>query len=132
MNPERWRELSPHLDRALDLEGEARAQYLATLRAADPALADDLAAMLADAAAVDEAGCGLGRVPIWGFHGGLDDVVPVRFSVNSIARLQQCTDPPPTDARLTVYADAGHDSWTRTYNLAAGYDIYDWMLGYKR
>jgi predicted peptidase len=83
-------------------------------------------------AAVDEAGCGLGRVPIWGFHGGLDDVVPVRFSVNSIARLQQCTDPAPTDARLTVYADAGHDSWTRTYNLAAGYDIYDWMLGYKR
>jgi dienelactone hydrolase len=83
-------------------------------------------------AAVDVAGCDLGRIPIWAFHGALDDVVPVRYSANSIARLQQCTDPPPVDARLTVYPDAGHDSWTRTYNLAAGNDIYDWMLGYKR
>ena len=80
--------------------------------------------------AVDEAGCDLGRVPIWALHGALDDVVPVRFSVNSIARLQQCTEPPPIDARLTVYPDAGHDSWTRTYNLAAGNDIYDWLLSY--
>jgi predicted esterase len=82
--------------------------------------------------AVDQAGCDLGRVPIWAFHGALDDVVPVRYSANSIARLQQCTDPQPVDARLTVYPDAGHDSWTRTYNLAAGNDIYDWMLGYRR
>ena len=57
--------------------------------------------------AVDEAGCDLGRVPIWAFHGALDDVVPVRYSANSIARLQQCTDPPAVDARLTVYPDAG-------------------------
>lgn len=81
---------------------------------------------------VDEAGCALGQVPIWAFHGALDDVVPARYDINSIARLQQCTDPPPVDARLTVYPQADHDSWTRTYDLSAGYDIYDWLLGYSR
>jgi len=57
--------------------------------------------------------------------------VPARYSVNSVARLQACTDPPPVDARLTLYPNAGHDPWTRTYNLAAGNDIYDWLLGYS-
>jgi hypothetical protein len=23
-----------------------------------------------------------------------------------------------------------HDSWTRTYDLSAGHDIYDWLLGF--
>ena len=82
--------------------------------------------------AVSAAGCGLAAVPIWAFHGALDDVVPARYDINSIARLQRCTDPPAVDARLTVYPQADHDSWTRTYDLSGGYDIYDWLLGYSR
>jgi len=74
------------------------------------------------------AGCALAGVPIWAFHGALDEVVPVRYDINSIARLQGCTNPPPLDARLTVYPQADHDSWTRTYDLSGGYDIYGWLL----
>lgn len=83
-------------------------------------------------AAVDDAGCSLAQVPIWAFHGALDDVVPARYDINSIARLQQCADPPLVDARLTLYPTADHDSWTRTYDLSGGYDIYDWLLDQSR
>ena len=44
--------------------------------------------------------------------------------------LAACPSPPRQDARLTTYRDADRDSWTRTYTLAAGHDIYDWMLGF--
>lgn len=82
--------------------------------------------------AIDEAGCGLGRVPIWALHGGMDDVVPARYSINSIARLQECSDPTAVDPRLTLYPEAGHDAWSRTYDLSAGNDVYSWLLGYTR
>ena len=43
---ERWRALSPHLDRVMDLDEEERAACLARLRDEDPALADDLEQLL--------------------------------------------------------------------------------------
>lgn len=58
--------------------------------------------------------------------------MPARFSINSIARLQDCTRPTPIDARLTLYPRAGHDAWTRTYDPCAGYDIYRWLIRYRK
>lgn len=78
--------------------------------------------------AVDEAGCDLGRVPVWALHGTEDDVLALRGSVYPITYLESCTNPPPTEARLTVYPGVDHDSWTRTYDLSAGNDIYSWLL----
>ena len=70
----------------------------------------------------------MGDVPIWAFHGLLDDVVNPAGSIEPIEALQtNCT---PVDARLTTYDDADHDSWTRTYAIGAADDIYTWMLGY--
>ncbi len=54
--PDRWRRLSPYLDDALDLPPEARAGWLATLRASDPVLGRDLDDCLREARAVDDAG----------------------------------------------------------------------------
>jgi hypothetical protein len=82
--------------------------------------------------AVDQAGCGLGSVPIWAVHGGMDDILTPNGSAYPIAYLQRCTDPPAVDARLTTYPLSGHDAWTRTYEVSTGLDIYDWMLGYQR
>ncbi|MCA9751442.1 MAG: serine/threonine protein kinase [Gemmatimonadetes bacterium] len=49
VSPERFRELEPHLDATLDLETDAeRDAYVASLRATDPTLADDLARLLRD------------------------------------------------------------------------------------
>ena len=52
----RWRAISPHLDRALDLPVEAREPFLAQLRATDPALAADLASLLAERDTMNRAG----------------------------------------------------------------------------
>ena len=46
IGPERWRDLSPHLDHALDLPPGDRATWLEAVRAEDPALAADLGRLL--------------------------------------------------------------------------------------
>ncbi len=48
IDPERWQVVSPHLDEVLGLDDEARASWLAALRARDAALADDVQALLGD------------------------------------------------------------------------------------
>ena len=53
---ERWRQLSPWLDRALEQPESERAQWLASLRARDAALAAELEALLGEADALDAAG----------------------------------------------------------------------------
>ena len=78
------------------------------------------------------AGCDLGRTPVWVFHGEVDEIVPISYVEDAVDRLEACTDPPPVDVRLTVYPDADHDSWTRTYDLSAGHDIYTWLLGHSK
>ncbi len=45
--PDRWRELSPLLDELLDLDTRARGARLEALRASSPAMADELAALMA-------------------------------------------------------------------------------------
>jgi serine/threonine-protein kinase len=45
-NPDRWRALSPHLDRALEMTEHDRGVWLASLRADDPTLAAELTALL--------------------------------------------------------------------------------------
>ncbi len=53
---ERWRELSPHLDRAIEMPGDELASWLASLRAEAPELAADLEALLADREALAREG----------------------------------------------------------------------------
>ena len=64
-------------------------------------------------------------IPVWAFHGAKDNVVPLKESeemVNAIKKLGG-------NARLTVYPDAGHDSWTETYN---NQELYDWFLQHRK
>ncbi len=76
-----------------------------------------------------QAGCELGRTPTWSFHGDADDIVPLGEGVQGpIDALKACTDPVPVDTRLTVLPGVGHEAWNGTYDLAAGEDIYAWML----
>ena len=77
------------------------------------------------------AGCELGRVPIWAFHGEVDSIVPVTYIETPMKELEECTDPAPVDVRLTVYPGVDHDGWNETYDLSAGHDIYAWLLGHE-
>ncbi|PCC73796.1 hypothetical protein [Nannocystis exedens] len=76
--------------------------------------------------AFNKAQCELGRVPIWAFHGDADPTVNVSGTIQPVEGLQAC-DPKP-DVEMVIYPGVGHDSWTKTYDLSAGHDIYAWML----
>lgn len=64
-------------------------------------------------------------VPIWAFHGAKDSVVPLKES----QELVDAINARGGNARLTVYPDANHDSWTQTYDNPK---LYDWLLEHRR
>lgn len=79
--------------------------------------------------ALQKSGCApLATVPVWAFHGAKDDIVPVADVEGQIDRIRACDGAESVETELTVYPDADHDSWSRTYDLSAGNDIYAWML----
>ncbi len=69
--------------------------------------------------------CGMKDVPVWAFHGAKDDVVALFKAEAIVKALQDCGG----NVKLTVYPDAYHDSWTRTYNNP---ELYDWLLKQRR
>ena len=56
LSAERWRVVIPYLDAALELEGDRRAEWLDTLRREDPALAEDVTALLQKQESLDAQG----------------------------------------------------------------------------
>lgn len=76
--------------------------------------------------------CDLGKVPIWAFHGDADGTVAFSGSQVPMQGLAACPSPPRKDAKFTVYPGVGHDSWSRTYDLSAGHDIYTWLLAQSK
>lgn len=69
--------------------------------------------------------CRLKDMPIWAFHGAKDTVVPLSFSEEMVEAVRRCGG----EAKLTVYPDATHDSWTVTYENP---ELYEWLLSYRR
>ena len=69
--------------------------------------------------------CALRHLPIWVFHGARDEVIKLDRSEELVERLKRCNG----NVRFTVYPDAGHDAWTRTYDNP---ELYDWFLQQRR
>jgi predicted esterase/flagellar basal body-associated protein FliL len=67
----------------------------------------------------------LKTVPFWVFHGAKDKGVPLKLSEEMVEAVQKAGG----QAKLTVYPDAEHDSWTETYKNEA---VYDWLLAQRR
>jgi len=63
---------------------------------------------------------------VWAFHGGKDPVVPLAESQRMVDALKKAG---VQDVKFTVYPDAGHDSWTETYNNP---ELYQWFLAHER
>ena len=66
----------------------------------------------------------LRRVPLWAFHGARDTVVPLCRSQEMVDAVCRAGG----RVRFTVYPDAEHDSWTRTYNNDR---VYNWLLSHR-
>jgi predicted esterase len=69
--------------------------------------------------------CALKHLPIWVFHGAKDDVIKLDRSEELVTRLECCG----ANVKFTVYDDAGHDAWTRTYENP---ELYEWLLRQRR
>lgn len=67
----------------------------------------------------------LRSLPIWVFHGGKDPLVPVSRSQAMVDAIKAAGG----NVKLTIYPDAGHDSWTETYDNPK---LYEWLLKQKR
>jgi predicted peptidase len=65
------------------------------------------------------------HLPVWAFHGAKDNAVPLERSQAMVDAIKKRGG----DAKLTIYPEAGHDSWTETYDNPA---FYEWLLAQKR
>jgi predicted peptidase len=63
---------------------------------------------------------------VWAFHGAKDPVVSPSESQRMVDALKKAG---VEDVKLTVYPEAGHDSWTESYNNP---ELYDWLLKHQR
>lgn len=65
------------------------------------------------------------RLPVWAFHGAKDSVVPLEESERMLAAMKKAG---AKNAKLTVYPEANHDSWSETYNNP---EFYEWLLKHE-
>lgn len=63
-------------------------------------------------------------LPVWFFHGEKDSVVPVAQTIQAYEKMRKLN----ADARITLYPEANHDSWTQTFKND---EIYKWLLSHR-
>ena len=69
--------------------------------------------------------CSIQRLPVWTFHGAKDTVIPIEYTEQMVEYLKECGG----NVQFTIYPDADHDAWTRTY---ANPQLYTWFLKHSR
>jgi len=67
----------------------------------------------------------LGHVPVWIFHGALDDMVSPADDRKTFAAFKATG----ADVRYTEFPDAGHNSWDATYRLDT---MWDWLFAQRK
>ena len=67
----------------------------------------------------------LKNVPVWAFHGALDKTVLPEESEKMVNAVNKNGG----NAKLTVYPEAVHNSWTQTYSNR---EVFLWMLSHKK
>lgn len=76
------------------------------------------------------------NLPIWGLYSTLDQPVPVQWGRDFFAWIDQYNTAYASKTKLTIWTDVDHNhTWGRAFNpktIVDGYNIYQWMLLYKR
>lgn len=65
------------------------------------------------------------RLPIWAFHGALDDAVPLAGEREMVDAVRAAGG----NVKFTVYPDVGHNAWDPAY---ADPQLYEWLLAQRR
>lgn len=64
------------------------------------------------------------NVPVWAFHGEIDNVV----CVDESKRMVEAINKKGGNAKITLYPDTKHDSWTATYNNR---EVFEWLFAQR-
>ena len=64
-------------------------------------------------------------IPAWVFHGAKDEIVPLKQGQEMADAMKAAGG----NVKFTVYPEAGHDSWTQTYDNP---ELFAWFLQHKR
>ena len=67
----------------------------------------------------------LGDIPMWLFHGELDQTHPVQRTLD----IYDLLSPINKNIKLTIYNGVGHNCWDKTYG---NHEIYEWLLSHNR
>jgi predicted peptidase len=65
------------------------------------------------------------NIPLWIFHGGLDDVVNPQLSYGVYRELKRLGNTP----KFTIYPKANHNSWDSTF---AEPNLFPWLFSHKK
>ena len=68
----------------------------------------------------------LKNTPTWVFHGAKDLTVPIQESKDMVEALQKAG---AMEVKFTIYPEAGHDSWTATYDNP---ELFTWLLAHTK
>lgn len=74
-----------------------------------------------DPKSYSDAAAKIGNVPVWIFHGAIDDIVPVTESQRMYAAMKQVS----TDVHYTEYPGVGHQSWVKAYDEPK---LFPWLF----
>ena len=76
------------------------------------------------------------NLPVWGLYSDADQVVPVQWGKDWISWITTANAANAVNVKLTVWSGLSHNStWGKAFNpltVVDGYNIYQWMLRYKR
>jgi predicted peptidase len=65
------------------------------------------------------------HLPIWIFHGALDNTIPVKESIRIADYLNELG----ANVKLTIYNDVEHNSWDNAYSDP---ELYEWLLSHSK
>lgn len=73
------------------------------------------------------------NLPVWATHNSGDGMGPASYTSDYVKHINSFN--PTPRAKATIFQAAGHDAWTKTYDInfrENGMNIYEWMLQYQR
>lgn len=65
------------------------------------------------------------HLPVWAFHGDIDDTVPMQESIQMVDAIRKVGG----DAKLTIYPGVDHNAWQPTF---ANPEFYEWLLSHSK
>jgi predicted esterase len=76
--------------------------------------------------------CAVKDIPAWVFHGDGDRTVTPSYSVDMVNAINSCEPASLYKRELKILHARAHNGWSEIYNGTNGYQIFPWLLKFKK